>query len=329
MSSFACAIPGVMAARTIRDPRDRLATMLAAPFMSCSARIPVYVMVVGALFSSGTVLGVVSTGTAVMFAMYLLGTLAGLATAFLLRKTVLRGGRSPLLLELPPYRVPAVRSVVAGALRKTWLFATRAGPVIVGLSVVLWFLAAFPRDVPLPHDYAALRDRARAEALAAGDDGEALEARLESLRRRENADRMAVSYAGRLGKLMEPAIEPLGLDWKAGIGLVASFAAREVFVSTLSVVYAVAEDDTGEGEGLREAIRTDVDPETGRPVFRPLSGLSLLVFFVLAMQCMSTLAVLRRETGGWKWPLVSFAWMTALAWLASFATYRIGTALGW
>jgi len=331
MSSFACAIPGIMAARTIRDQRDRLATMVAAPFMSCSARIPVYVMVVGALFSSGTVLGVVSTGTAVMFAMYLLGTVAGLLSALLLKKTLLRGGQTPLLLELPPYRIPAARSVIASALRKTWQFVACAGPVILGLSVVLWFLAAFPRNPVLEQDYDALRADAMAIAHDMPDSESEgwLEGEFAQLDRREKADRMAHSYAGRLGHFIEPAIRPLGLDWKAGIGLVASFAAREVFVSTLSVVYAVAEDGTGAGVGLRAAIRDDVNPVTGERAFRPLTGLSLLVFFVLAMQCMSTLAVVYRETGGWKWPLAMFVWMTALAWIASFATYQIGSALGY
>jgi ferrous iron transport protein B len=331
MSSFACAIPGVMAARTIRDPRDRLATMLAAPFMSCSARIPVYVMVIGALFSTGTVLGIMSTGTAVMFSMYLLGTVAGLVSALLLKKTILKGGRTPLLLELPPYRVPVVRSVIAGALRKTWQFVACAGPVILGLSIVLWFLAAFPQNPVLETNYAALRADAvlAADAVPEAEREAWMAERMTEFDRREKSDRMAHSYAGRLGKFIEPAIEPLGLDWKAGIGLVASFAAREVFVSTLSVVYAVAEDDTGEAEGLRAAIRNDVNAETGQKAFRPLTGLSLLVFFVLAMQCMSTLAVVYRETGGWKWPVAMFVWMTALAWLASFATYQIGSALGY
>ncbi len=331
VSSFACAIPGILATRSIKDPRDRFATICAAPFMSCSARLPVYAMVIGALFSGGTVLGFLSTGAAVMIAMYLVGIAAGLATAGVLRRTILKGGRSPLLLELPAYRLPSPRSVLLEAGRRTWLFVSRAGPAILAVAVVLWCLATFPRDVPLEKDYGAMRREAAASvhsSAPAGPDREAaLKAEEGRIARLEASERLSKSYAGRLGHLMEPVIRPLGFDWKMGIGLVAAFAAREVFVSTLGVVYAAGDD--GEGTSLREAIRRDVDPATGRPVFRPLVGLSLLVFFVLAMQCFSTLAVVRRETGSWKWPLGMLAWMTSLAWLASFAVFQVGSALGY
>jgi ferrous iron transport protein B len=328
VSSFACAIPGIMATRTIKDPRDRLATMFIAPFMSCSARLPVYAMVIGALFSGGTVLGFLPVGAAVMIAMYLLGIGAGLATSGLLRRTLLRGGRSPLLLELPGYRVPSPRTVGIEVLRRTWLFVSRAGPVILAVSVVLWGLAAFPRDVAYERDYAALRTGAAAKAAAAPEAERAalLAAETKRIDDLQRAERLSKSYAGRIGHLMEPAIKPLGFDWKMGIGLVAAFAAREVFVSTLGVVYAAGSDDDA---SLREAIRADVDPVTGRHVFRPLVGISLLVFFVLAMQCFSTLAVVRRETGTWKWPLLMLGWMTGLAWVASFAVFQAGTALGY
>jgi ferrous iron transport protein B len=327
VSSFACAIPGIMATRTIKDPRDRIATIFIAPFMSCSARLPVYAMVIGALFSGGTVLGFLSTGAVVMIAMYLLGIGAGLATARLLRRTLLRGGRSPLLLELPGYRVPTPRTVAIEVGRRTWLFVSRAGPVILAVSIVLWTLAAFPRDVAYERDYAALQAGAEAKAAAApgAERARVLEVETARVDRLKQSERLSKSYAGRIGRLMEPAIRPLGFDWKMGIGIVAAFAAREVFVSTLGVVYASGSDDDAT---LREAIRADVDPVTGKPVFRPLVGISLLVFFVLAMQCFSTLAVVRRETGSWKWPLLMLGWMTGLAWVASFAVFQIGTALG-
>jgi ferrous iron transport protein B len=327
VSSFACAIPGIMAARTIKDPRDRIATIFIAPFMSCSARLPVYSMVVGALFADGKVFGFLATGAVVMIAMYLLGIGAGLATAGLLRRTLLKGGRSPLLLELPGYRVPAARSVAIEVGRRTWLFVSRAGPVILGVAVVLWALAAFPRDVAWERDYAALQAGAEAKAAAAPESERAavLEAETAAVDRLKQSERLSKSWAGRIGHLMEPAIRPLGFDWKMGIGIVAAFAAREVFVSTLGVVYAAgSEDDVS----LREALRADVHPATGKPVYTPLVGISLLVFFVLAMQCFSTLAVVRRETGSWKWPLLMFGWMTGLAWVASFAVFRVGTALG-
>jgi ferrous iron transport protein B len=330
VSSHACAIPGIMATRTIKDPRDRMATIFVAPFMSCSARLPVYAMVIGALFSTGTVFGFLPTGAAVMIAMYLVGIAAGLLTAGLLRRTVLKGGRSPLLLELPAYHLPSPRSVLLEAGRRTWLFVTRAGPAIVVVAVVLWFLAAFPREVPLAHDYGAMKAEAVAAAGASSKPEEraaAVAAAESRVARLERSERLSKSYAGRVGRLMEPVIEPLGFDWKMGIGIVAAFAAREVFVSTLGVVYAAEETD--EGVSLREAMLHDVNPATGRPVFRPLVGISLLVFFVLAMQCFSTLAVVRRETGGWKWPLAMFGWMTAAAWLSSFAVYQVGSALGY
>jgi ferrous iron transport protein B len=315
VSSFACAIPGIMAARTIKDPRDRMATIFAAPFMSCSARLPVYAVVIAALFSEGTVLGFLSTGAAVMIAMYLLGIAAGLLSAGLLRRTLLRGGRSPLLLELPGYRWPAPRSVALEVGRRTWLFVSRAGPVIVVLAMVLWGLAAFPREVAWSRDYDALRAAA------------ATKVEKDAVDRLQAGERIEKSYAGRLGHLMEPVIRPLGFDWKIGIGLVASFAAREVFVSTMGIVYAAGSDE--ENTGVRDAMKADRDPVTGKPVFRPLVGISLLVFFVLAMQCMSTLAVVKRETNGWKWPLLMLGWMTAAAWLASFAVFQVGTALGY
>ncbi len=332
MSSFACAIPGVMAARTIRDPRDRMATIFIAPFMSCSARLPVYAMVIGALFSTGTVLGILSTGAVVMIAMYLLGIAAGLLSAGLLRRTLLRGGRSPLLLELPAYRLPDPRSVVVNVSRRTWQFVSRAGPVILVLSVVLWVLAAFPRGDGPRADYEGLRAAATAtaETLPEGERERFLGAegdRIAALERQDRSHRMESSYAGRMGRFMEPVLEPLGFDWKIGIGIIASFAAREVFVSTLGIVYAAGDDE--EGVSLREAMLRDVDPRTGRATFRPLVGVSLLVFFVLAMQCISTLAIVRRETGGWKWPLLQLGWMTGLAYVASLVVYQAGSAMGW
>jgi ferrous iron transport protein B len=289
-------------------------------------------MVVGALFSGGRVFGFLATGTVIMISMYLLGIAAGLLSAGLLRRTILRGGRSPLLLELPGYRWPQPRSVLLEVGRRTWQFVSRAGPVIVVLTVVLWVLAAFPREVAFDRDYDALRAEAVAAAGLAADappearDGD-LAAEISRIDGLQGAERSAKSWAGRIGKTMEPVLAPLGFDWKIGIGIVASFAAREVFVSTLAVVYA-AGDAGEEDEALLSRIRSDVDPGTGRPVFRPLVGISLLVFFVLAMQCMSTLAVVRRETGGWKWPLLMLGWMTALAYVGSLVVYQVGSALG-
>ena len=329
VSSLACAIPGVMAIRTIKDPRDRIATMFAVPFMSCTARLPVYALVIGAFFADQKLFGFLAAGTVVMASMYLLGTAAGLLSAGLLRRTLLKGGRSPLLLELPVYRWPQPRTVMIEVGRRTWLFVSGAGPVIIVLSMVLWALATFPREPKLDADYGAMREAAPTVAAAAPEAQReaALAAEIKRIDRLEAGERSAKSYAGRLGHLMEPVLRPLGFDWKIGIGIVASFAAREVFVSSIAIVYASGGDDDDQ-EPLLQAIREDVDPRTGKRVWRPLVGISLLVFFVLAMQCISTLAVVKRETGGWKWPVLMFGWMTAVAYLASLVVYQAGTALG-
>jgi ferrous iron transport protein B len=295
LSGFACAIPGMMATRTMSNARDRLATMAVLPLMSCSARLPVYFIVTGAVFEQYGAW----TPTLVVVSMYLVGILVAVVASSFLRRTVLRGGRTPLLLELPPYRVPAFGAVLRNTARRTWSFVAGAGPIILAFSVVLWALAAFPRAAP-------------AADAAPGA---------------ENTAQLEQSYIGRAGKTIEPAIAPLGFDWKIGIGIINSFAARELFVPTLGVIYGVGDDADEESEPLRESVRADRWPD-GRPVFTPLVGISLLVFYVLALQCMSTLAILKRETNSWRWPAGLFIAYTAIAYLASLAVYQVGTALG-
>jgi len=330
LSGFACAIPGIMATKTISDVRDRMVTMFVLPLMSCSARLPVYLLVISAVFAGAAWW----VAPAVIVSMYLLGIGVALAAASVLRRTVFRGGRTPLLLELPPYRRPSVRTVSRNVARRTWAFVSGAGPIIFVLTIGLWGLMAFPRDVPLSRDYDAMIAAARADAAGMGDgrgsaiDAEILTDRIASLERERVAERQAGSYLGRMGKAIEPAIEPLGFDWKMGVGILASFAAREVFVPTLGVIYAVGDDADEESETLREHMRRDRWPGTGRPVYTPLAAISLLVFYVLALQCMSTLAVLRRETGSWKGPLLLFGGLTVLAYLASLVVYQAGSALG-
>lgn len=325
LSGFACAIPGIMATKTISDFRDRLVTMAVMPLMSCAARLPVYVLVISVVFA-GSAFWVQPL---LVVALYLLGIVIALAAAGALRRTVLRGGRTPLLLELPPYRRPSVRTVSRNVARRTWAFVAGAGPTIFVLSLGLWALLAFPRDVALSRDFDAeiAAVEARAEGLPAERRG-ALDEEIASLRSRAASERQAGSYLGRMGKAIEPAIEPLGFDWKMGMGILASFAAREVFVPTLGVIYAAGDDADEESESLRESMRNDRWPGSGLPVYTPVASVSLLVFYVLALQCMSTLAVLRRETGGWKWPLALFTGFTALAYLASLTVFQVGTALG-
>lgn len=322
MSSFACAVPGIMAARTVESQRDRLVTILVAPFMSCSARLPVYTLVIAAVFSGAKpVLGVLSAGGLAIFSMYLLGFLAAIGTAFLLKRTVLRAPLPPLLLELPIYRVPDARTVGLRVLERCRVFVRETGKLIVALSVVLWGLLNFPLAVASP----ALEQEHAAIAQLTGEAHDVAEAHWQ---RELQAYQLERSLGGRLGHAIEPLIQPLGFDWRIGIGLVASFAAREVLVSTLVQVYALDADTPPDAPSLRAALRADVAPNTGTPRFTPLRGVSLMVFFVLAMQCLSTVSVVRRETNSWKWPVAQLVYMNGLAYLASLLVYQGGKALG-
>lgn len=289
LSSYACAIPGIMATRTIEHPKDRLVTILVAPFMSCSARLPVYAIMIATLFPVGNESIWAKTG--VMLAMYLLGTVTAFVCAWIFKKTILRSETPMLILELPPYRRPVLRTVLMNMFQRGSQFVKRAGTVILGLSILLWFLATYPKP-------------------AEGNP----------------ASPLAQSYAGQMGHALEPLIEPLGFNWKIGIGLVASQAAREVFVSTMAIVYNV-ENDEQNSVPLRDAMLADRWP-SGAPVYTPLVCVSLMVFYVLAMQCISTLAVVQRETNSWRWPLFQLVYMTGLAYLASLLLYQGGRLLG-
>ena len=321
MSSFACAIPGIMATRTIENQRDRFATIMIAPFMSCSARLPVYTLMIAAFFAGQTVFGFVSLGAVLMLAMYGLGIVAALVVAFLLKRTVLRSPPPPFIMELPPYRIPNVRTVLQNMLTRAWLFVKRAGTVILAISIVLWALMYFPRSEPASATPALTQSEAAADERTGESGDAAVEIPL------PESDQLQHSYAGRLGHAIEPVIQPLGFDWKIGVALIASFAAREVLVSTLSIIYNVGKDQTEESPSLISAIR-QAKNEHGETVWTPLTALTLMVFFVLAMQCMSTVAIVRRETNSWKWTLFMVAYMTGLAYLAAIATYQGGRLLG-
>lgn len=317
ISSFACAIPGIMATRTIENRRDRFATILIAPFMSCSARLPVYTLMIAAFFSGMTVFGFISLGAVLMLAMYFLGILAAVGTAFVLKRTLLKSPPPPFLMELPPYRLPNVRTVLQNMFTRAWIFVKRAGTVILAISIVLWVLTYFPRS----EEPAAAPETAVTQAAAPTDtagDAEVV----------EESEHLKNSYAGRLGHLIEPAIQPLGFDWKIGVALISSFAAREVLVSTLSIIYNVGGDATEESPSLISALQNAKRPD-GTPVWTPLTALTLMVFFVLAMQCMSTVAVVRRETNSWAWTLFMVFYMTGLAYVASLITYQGGRLLGY
>jgi ferrous iron transport protein B len=317
LSSFACAIPGVMATRTIAHRRDRLATMMIAPFMSCSARLPVYALLIGA-FVPHRMIGIFPMQGLTLFAMYILGILIAVGVAWTLKRTVLRGGKPLYVMELPPYRMPSIRSVTGIVLERSVLFLRKAGTVILAVSIILWFLASYPNGGPtvgpLQEQRVAAETRGDTEAAAE------LEGRIagETLRN---------SFAGRAGRFLEPVIEPLGFDWRIGIGLITSLAAREVLVSTMSTVFHLGDSDE-DFVSLREKMRTATDPETGERVYTTLTAVSLMVFFVLACQCLATLAVVRRETASWLWPAFMFVLMNSLAWVASFVVYQGGLLLG-
>ncbi|MEI6357453.1 MAG: ferrous iron transport protein B, partial [Verrucomicrobiota bacterium] len=339
LSSFACAIPGIMATRTIESPKDRLVTILIAPLMSCSARLPVYTVLIAACVGGG----VLRRGM-VLTAMYLLGIVGALGMAWIFKRTLLKGEPPPLIFELPPYKRPVVKTVLRHMWDRSKLFLRRAGTVILGINVLLWFLVTYPKvppgagGAPQPAGGPVSQKTGEdaAKAVASGPlAGSPLRpdetpGQVAALKNERSGDQLRYSFAGRLGHMIEPAIRPLGFDWKIGIGIVASFAAREVFVSTMSVVYNVGEVDAGDRvatAGLAETLRGE-KREDGTRVYTALTGITLMVFYVFAMQCVSTIAIVGRETNSWKWPLFQFAYMTALAWCLAFITYQGGKFLG-
>ncbi|PHX95296.1 MAG: ferrous iron transport protein B [Pedosphaera sp.] len=406
LSSYACAIPGIMATRTIETPKDRLVTILVAPLMSCSARLPVYAVLIAACIPDTKLGDVVGLQGLTMLAMYLLGTVMALAMAWLFKKTLLKGETPMLIMELPPYKRPVATTILRHMWDRSKLFLRRAGTVILGINIVLWFLATYPRDATLDAKLDAAQlalvkqtfpDVTTAEATTkkiaelkaaaakakaseapgtsspsplggerAGERGSSVPApkpilaatnastphpqslspgagegglpsahaelleKLDALEKETQGEKLRHSFAGRLGHLIEPAIAPLGFDWKMGIGIVASFAAREVFVSTMSVVYNVGElDDSDAGVASLAKVMQAEKRADGSTAYTPLVGVTLMVFYVFALQCVSTIAVVRRETNSWKWPLFQLLYMTALAWGMAFITYQGGKLLGW
>lgn len=323
LSGFACAIPAIMATRTMERKRDRMLTMLVVPLMTCSARLPVYTLIIATLFPPSRVFGM-PVQALLMLGMYLFSTVTALLVAAVLSRTIFKGPTVPLILELPPYRLPDPRRVIQEMWSKGKVFLTEAGTVILGCTVALWFLLSFPRDAELTRAYET--ERAQIVAEASLDEAERA-TQLESIRRAEETAQLRASYGGRLGRAIEPLIEPLGFDWKIGIGLIGSFAAREVFVSTMGLVYGVSSNVDETSAPLRERMRAEARPD-GKAIYTPLAGFSLLVFFALACQCMATVAVVKRETATWRWPIFLMGYMTALAWVCSFVVYQGGLLLG-
>lgn len=286
LSSFACAIPGIMSARTIESPKDRLITILVAPLMSCSARLPVYAIMIAVLMPDAS--GLEKSG--IMLLMYLIGIIGACLMAWLFKSTLLRSQKPVFIMELPPYRWPSWNTIAFHMWERSGLFLKRAGTIILALSIILWALMTYPKHPEV-----------------------------------EPAQALKMSYAGQMGTAMEPLIKPLGYDWRIGIGLIGSFAAREVFVSTMSIVFNLGEET--QEKNLQEAFVSARWPD-GRPLFTPLVCLSLMVFYVFALQCVSTIAIVWRETNSWRWPLFQFAYMAVLAYLAALAVFQLGRWMG-
>ncbi|MGN6642730.1 MAG: ferrous iron transport protein B, partial [Verrucomicrobiota bacterium] len=325
LSSFACAIPGIMATRTIESPKDRLVTILVAPLMSCSARLPVYTLLIGACIPNKTVFGVLKLAALTMLAMYFLGIVVALLMAWVFKKTLLKGETPMLIMELPPYKRPLFRVVLRHMWDRSKLFLRRAGTVILGINILLWFLATYPRTASVSQEFAAKRATIEQSQM----DAPAKQQAISKIDEEAAGERLRNSFAGRMGRAIEPVIAPLGFDWKMGIGIVSSFAAREVFVSTMSTVYNVgSEDDSGSKTKLVETLRQQKHPD-GTPVYTTLTAVTLMVFYVFALQCVSTVVIVRRETNSWKWPFFQWAYMGLLAWGFAFATFHLGRALGW
>lgn len=320
LSAHACAIPAILSTRVIEDRRDRLITILIAPLMTCSARIPVYTMVIALLFPERPLMAALTfTGA------YGLGIVAALLAAFVMKRTILPGETRPLVLELPNYRLPSLRTAFLHMYDQARVFVRQAGTLILVISLLLWVLATYPKSETPPHIAQMRVQAAQLETAGRADEATALANQADHA---EDQHALAHSIAGRAGRLIEPVLAPLGFNWQIGIGIITSFAAREVIVSTLAVVYGVGSDHADEDasslyDALKRSRRAD-----GSPVFTTATGLSLLVFYILAAQCLPTQAATRKETGSWKWAVFQLVYMTVLAYVGALITYQALRAFG-
>lgn len=325
LSSFACAIPGIMAARVIENRRDRLITILVAPLMSCSARMPVYVLLTGAFIPATNLLGFIPLQVLVMLSMYLLGILAAVGVAFILRRTILPGETPPFVMELPTYKFPSISGVFWVVVEKGWAFVKRAGTLIFAMTVIIWALSYFPRnenkaEAPFADEIAQLeqqRDGANEEEATQIDE------RLAEIQNEIDGELLRNSFLGMAGHWVEPVVKPLGWDWKIGSAAIASFPAREVIISTMGVLYNLGGDTDEESEPLKETIKNAKWHESEENVFNVPVALSIMVFFALCAQCAATLAVIKRETNSWRWPIFTFTYMTVLAYVGALVTYQV------
>jgi ferrous iron transport protein B len=308
ISGAACAVPAIMGARTISNNKERLITILVTPLMSCSARLPVYTLLIALVVPNKNVGGVINLQGVVLMALYLIGFLAAIGAALVLKYLIKSREQSYFIMELPIYRMPQAKQVGMVIYDKVKVFLLEAGKIIIAISVILWLMASFApgnRMQQIEQKYASfgntISEQERSNKMA--------------------AEKLEASYAGIAGKLIEPAIAPLGFDWKIGISLVTSFAAREVFVGTMATIYSVG--DQADERSIRQKMKEELNPTTLQPVYTSAVAFSLMLFYAFAMQCMSTIAVVYRETKGYKWPLVQFLFMTAMAWLSSFTAFHL------
>ncbi len=310
ISGFACAVPAIMSARNIENKKERLLTILVTPLMSCSARLPVYTILIALVIPNKYYLGFLSLQGLVMMGLYLLGTVMALIVSYVFKFIIKMKEKSYFILELPVYRAPRWKNVGITMIEKAKIFVTDAGRVILFISLLLWFLSNYGpsgRMRTVDEKYAVLQQQNKSEQQAV------------VIQKQYKSEKLQNSFAGILGKTIEPVIKPLGYDWKIGIALITSFAAREVFVGTMATLYSVEDKDNST---LQQKMQSAVN-EDGTKVYTLPAALSLMVFYVFAMQCMSTLAIVRKETGSWKWPTVQFVYMTGLAYLISLLVFHV------
>ena len=335
MSSFACAIPGVMATRVIENRRDRMVTILVAPLMSCSARLPVYLLMTTAFVPPVMYLGGwVSLREIVLFVMYLVGIVVAVPVAWILRKTFFKGETPPFVMELPSYKWPSVRIVMARVYDRSKAFVVRAGTLIFATTILVWAAGYFPADHTELHQLESQIENtelrvAQLEIQNNQADADLAATALDKLQDRQNqlsGELIEASFLGRTGHAIEPAVRPLGWDWKIGVGVIASFPAREVIIATMGTIYSLGGDVAEDDASLTEKLRAAKHPD-GTPIFNVAVACSIMVFFALCAQCAATLMVIRRETNSWRWPIFTFAYMTALAYVGAFVTYQVGMML--
>ena len=306
IGGMACAVGSIMAARTIENKKERLLTILVTPLMSCSARLPVYVLLIGMISEPKRILGVFNVQGLMLFGMYLLGVVSTLLVAFIASCFVKSDKKNYFIMEMPVYRSIVWKNVLSNMWNKSKVFVLSAGKVIIIVSIILWVLGSFAPG----NTFATIEAQYEQKDMPADEKASAIA-----------SEKLEASYLGILGKTIEPIIQPLGYDWKIGIGLISSLAAREVFVGTMNTIYSIS--DEGNSIRLREKMQKDINPATGKPVYSPIVALSLLLFYAFALQCISTIAIVKKETGGWKWPIVQFLLFTFIAYLSSFVVYQI------